>query len=171
VAFTDVHYVGDRATAACIVAANWSDPAPREEHVTTVPSVKPYRPGAFFERELPCLLQVLALVTVPIQVVVVDGYVDLDELGAPGLGAHLHAGLGGRVAVVGVAKTSFRGATFAVEVLRGKSRTPLYVTARGIAMAEAARLVHGMHGPHRIPTLLRRVDQLARGHVRPSHAP
>jgi deoxyribonuclease V len=167
VAFTDVHYVGDGATAASIVAAEWSDPAPLEEHIATVPSVKPYRPGAFFERELPCLVQVLALVTVPLQVVVVDGYVDLDETGAPGLGARLHTALGGRVAVVGVAKTSFRGATFATSVLRGNSRTPLYVTARGIATTEAARLVQGMHGSHRIPTLLARVDHLARGHVRP----
>jgi deoxyribonuclease V len=163
--------VGDGATAACIVASEWTDPAPREEHVVTISSVKPYRPGAFFERELPCLVQVLGLLTAPVQVVVVDGYVDLDERGAAGLGAHLHEALGARVAVVGVAKTPFRGATFATAVRRGASHTPLYVTARGIATDEAARLVHDMHGPHRLPTLLTRVDHLARRLVRPSRAP
>jgi deoxyribonuclease V len=35
----------------------------------------------------------------------------------------------------------------------------------GIDPREAATLVAGMHGPHRIPTLLRRADQLARGLV------
>ena len=31
----------------------------------------------------------------------------------------------------------------------------------------AAELVRGMHGPHRLPTLLKRADQLARGHATP----
>jgi deoxyribonuclease V len=171
VAFTDVHYDAggsDGATAACVVAADWTSSAAREEHVVAIESVNPYRAGAFFERELPCLVRVLALLSASVQVVVVDGYVELDERGAPGLGAHLHDSLGGRVAVVGVAKTSFRGATFATEVLRGTSRSPLYVTARGIATAEAARLVRTMHGPHRLPTLITRVDHLARGHVQPN---
>lgn len=163
VAFTDVHYADEAARAACVVARNWSDGTPVEEHVVSVPSVKPYRPGAFFERELPCLLQVLARISLPVRAVVVDGYVDLDEHGTPGLGAHLHAALGGGVAVIGVAKTAFRGATFATTIQRGTSRAPLYITARGIEPSEAARLVREMHGPYRIPTLLTRVDQLARG--------
>jgi len=31
----------------------------------------------------------------------------------------------------------------------------------------AAELVRGMHGPHRLPTLLKRADQLAHGHATP----
>jgi deoxyribonuclease V len=133
-----------------------------------IAAVKPYRPGAFYERELPCITAVLARVRTPLRAVVVDGYVELDDRGSPGLGAHLHAHLGGAVAVVGVAKTAFRGAAFARAVLRGASRTPLFVTSRGIDVADAARLVQQMHGPHRIPTLLARADRLARGFAAPT---
>jgi len=47
-------------------------------------------------------------------------------------------------------------------VLRGDSRRPLYVTAAGLDPAAAALHVRSMHGPFRIPTLLKRVDQLCR---------
>jgi deoxyribonuclease V len=36
------------------------------------------------------------------------------------------------------------------------------VTAVGIDLAEAARRLGEMHGPYRIPTLLKRVDRLCR---------
>lgn len=168
VAFVDVQYEDGGGVAACVVAEDWSDATPIEEQVVAVPSVKPYRPGAFYDRELPCISIALSLVRAPIRAVVVDGYVDLDERGTPGLGAHLHTQLGGAVVVIGVAKTSFRGATFAQQVMRGTSRRPLFITARGIELTEAARLVQRMHGPHRIPTLLTRVDHLARGLVSPA---
>jgi deoxyribonuclease V len=35
---------------------------------------------------------------------------------------------------------------------------------------EAAEFIRGMHGPHRLPTLLKRADQLARGHAAPDPA-
>lgn len=166
VAFTDVQYEGEGARAACVVAP-WTAATATEEHVVDVATVKPYRPGAFYERELPCLLAVLAAVRAPLAAIVVDGYVVLDDAGAAGLGAHLHDALERKTPVVGVAKTKFRDATFAIEVFRGQSRTPLYVTARGIDAQAAARLVTSMHGPHRVPTLLTRVDHLARGWERP----
>jgi deoxyribonuclease V len=40
----------------------------------------------------------------------------------------------------------------------------------GTDAASAAMLVQGMHGPHRIPTLIARADRLARGHERPDPA-
>jgi len=166
VALTDVQYLERTARAAVVVASSWSERDGIEERTVLVEEVAAYRPGAFFERELPCLLAVLRVVTTEIRCVVVDGYVDL-QAGAPGLGAHLHDALERAIPVIGVAKTAFRGATSAVEVLRGRSRAPLYVTARGVDLAEAERLVRGMHGPHRIPTLLQRADHLARGLVTP----
>lgn len=66
-----------------------------------------------------------------------------------------------KVPVVGVAKTPFHSAA-AVEIIRGTSQSPLYVTAVGMDAAEAAQRIEGMAGQFRIPTLLRRVDQLAR---------
>lgn len=50
IAFTDLHYSGEGARAACIVAAEWSDATPIEERVVEIASVNPYRPGAFYER-------------------------------------------------------------------------------------------------------------------------
>src|SRR5262249_21934572 len=123
--------------------------------------------GAFFERELPCLLEVLSSVESGLCAIVVDGYVDLDEHGTPGLGGHLYWYFGGAVAVVGVAKTAYRGSGFSEKVLRGSSKAPLFVTARGISVGDAAQLVKGMHGEHRIPTLIARVDRLARGVISP----
>lgn len=153
------------ALAACVVARGWTEAEPLETQVVTVAEVRPYAPGRFYERELPCVLAVLERLRTAIAVVVVDGYVVLDEHGTAGLGGHLHAALGGTTPVVGVAKTAYRGSGFATPVLRGTSARPLWVTAMGIEVEHAARLVTGMHGEHRLPTLVGLVDRLARGLV------
>src|SRR5262245_8771648 len=151
IACVDVADDGARAVAACIVAAGWTAEAPIETHVTRLERVREYVPGRFFERELPCISRVLSRVGEPLDVVVVDGYVWLDGRGRRGLGAHLFDSLGGGCAVVGVAKTPFRrddgpgGAGAALEVLRGSSARPLYVTAIGMDAAEAAARVRSMH--------------------------
>jgi deoxyribonuclease V len=71
---------------------------------------------------------------------------------------------------VGVAKTRFQSAA-AVEVLRGRSKRPLFVTAAGLPATDAAAQVAAMHGPTRIPTLVARADQLARGLARSASHP
>ncbi len=63
--------------------------------------------------------------------------------------------------MIGVAKTRFSGAA-SVEVRRGDSQKPLYVTAAGVSAEDAASRISEMHGPFRIPTLLKQVDTLAR---------
>lgn len=95
-------------------------------------------------------------------VVVVDGYVWLDGVSVAGLGAHLYQALAHKVVVIGVAKTRFAGAGAAVEVFRGRSTRSLFVTAAGMSAQRAAEHVRSMHGPDRIPTLLKRVDRLCR---------
>ena len=102
-----------------------------------------------------------------LRLLIVDGYVDLEPGGRrPGLGAHCHAAFG--IPVIGVAKTRFEGATQAAEVRRGTSRRPLYVTAVGLPVGEAANLVASMAGSFRLPEALKRVDRLARGSVAPA---
>ena len=156
----DVYYpAGGGATAALVVAGGPSFAPITEEHVTTQETALPYRPGAFFERELPPLRAVLGR-TAGLDLLIIDGYVTLDPTGRPGLGEHVRAELG--IPVIGVAKTPFRSATHAVEVYRGSSRRPLYVTAGGLAPADAADLVRAMAGPHRLPDALKRVDTLSR---------
>jgi deoxyribonuclease V len=102
-----------------------------------------------------------------LSLLIVDGYVDLDPEGRrPGLGFHCAEAFG--VPVIGVAKTAFRGATHAVEVRRGAAVRPLYVTAAGLSVAEAADFVAKMAGPFRFPDALKRVDTLARGRAIPA---
>jgi deoxyribonuclease V len=160
IACVDVDYRDGGARVACVLLRDWADPASAGEHVEEVAAAAPYEPGQFFRRELPCLLAVLALVREPLEAVVVDGYVWLGD-GRPGLGAHLFEALGRAMPVVGVAKTRFAGAA-AEAVLRGGSRKPLFVTAAGMDPALAAGHVRRMHGPYRIPTLLKKADQLCR---------
>jgi deoxyribonuclease V len=158
----DAHYVDDHAFVACLTFASWRDASAIEELTTVVADIPEYEPGHFYRRELPCLLAGLGLLPAPPEIVVIDGYVWLDEHGRQGLGAHLHRALGGRAAVVGVAKNPFHGAGGAAEVQRGDSARPLYVSAEGMPLSEAADAVRSMHGPFRVPTLLKRVDQLCR---------
>jgi deoxyribonuclease V len=161
---TDVHYDDphDRARAAGVLFAAWEDAAPTAEIVRIHHGLAPYRPGRFYERELPSLLPLIeeAITSHGVTSVIIDGYVDLGE--RPGLGRHLFEALGGALDVIGVAKTRFAGAQ-AIEVLRGGSKHPLFVTAAGVDATIAAEGVRRMIGPHRIPSLLKRADQLARG--------
>ena len=167
IAVLDVHYMDDQAAAACVVVDDWPDELPSHEAVEWMDHVEPYQPGSFFRRELPCLLAVLRKLSSPPSLVVIDGYAWLDGDGRRGLGAHLHDALDPSIPVVGVAKSRFAGAG-PIEVLRGASRSPLFVTAAGVDPGLAAEAVRRMHGPHRIPTVLKRVDRLCRdasGHV------
>ena len=163
IAAVDVAYGPTGAAAACVLFHAWGDAAPASAHVAAIAEVAAYEPGAFYKRELPCVLAVLrSLGDARPDVIVIDGYVWLSGGGRPGLGAHLHEALGGAAIVVGVAKTGFAGGGFAEEVRRGDSARPLYVTAAGVEPAVAAAWIRAMHGPHRIPTLLKRVDRLCR---------
>lgn len=156
----DVDYRVAEVVAAAVGFERWTDERALAEAVMTSDAPPaPYEPGRFYRRELPHLVGVLALLA-PFDAVIVDGYVWLGA-GNPGLGAHLHTALGGATPVIGVAKSAYAGAE-AAEVVRGTSARPLYITAAGIDAREAAEHVRAMHGEHRIPTLLRRVDQLCR---------
>jgi deoxyribonuclease V len=156
----DVHYLGSGgARAAAVVAADAAFSEPLGERTAMVPEAGPYRPGEFYRRELPPLRAVLTGIS-GLGLLVVDGYADLDPGGQPGLGAYAHEAFA--VPVIGVAKSAFRTASHAIPVLRGSSARPLFVTAAGMARADAAELVRLMAGRFRVPDALRRADQLAR---------
>jgi deoxyribonuclease V len=159
-AAVDVHYPTEGgARAAAVLAADPSFAHVLAELTATVPEVPPYRQGEFYLRELPPLRAVLRNVD-DLRLLVVDGYVDLDALGRPGMGAHAHGVFG--VPVIGVAKTAFPTATHALQVLRGKSTRPLFITAAGMPVDAAADLVRNMAGRFRMPDVMRRADALAR---------
>ena len=161
IAALDVRYDEDALTGhgAAVVFERWDDAVPLAEYTAAFNGIDPYVPGQFFKRELPCLLAVLEKVSEPLDQIIVDGFVSLGD--KPGLGMHLWEALDRKVAVIGVAKSHFRFAT-PVEVVRGSSKRPLYVTAVGIDPSAAAEAIQKMHGANRIPALLKRVDRLTR---------
>lgn len=178
IACLDVHYTNHdsgpcEAWAACVLLKSWTDSQPTAEFVEWIANVSPYEPGAFFRRELPCLLAVLRRIQpnpleLSLEAIVVDGHVWLDDSRLrPGLGARLHQALGGRVPIIGVAKTSFLTATAARELVRGSSQKPLFISSIGIHADCAVAAIQSMRGPYRIPDLIKRADQLCRQHPLP----
>lgn len=162
IACMDACYKNIDAISACILFSDWSDGEGISKFVEKIKEVRPYEPGRFYKRELPCLLKVLDKITDPIDTIVIDGYVWLDEKKSPGLGAYLYGALDKSISIIGVAKSRFKGAKFAQRVFRGRSTRPLYITSAGIDPVTAAEYIQKMHGKHRIPTLLKEVDQLCR---------
>lgn len=156
----DVHYVDDSNASAAAVAASDARFSRISYTSTAMVAVEaPYQSGAFYRRELPAVKAVIPA-SGRLALVVVDGYADLDPDGRPGLGAYVQAELG--VPVIGVAKTRFMTATHAARVLRGRSSRPLYVTAAGMPVADAASLVAEMAGQFRLPDAIKLADRLAR---------
>ena len=157
----DVQYLhGGAARAAAVAAGERGFSRVTRTRTAMVLAGAPYKPGQFYLRELPPLRAVIPS-GADLALIVIDGYVDLDPGGRPGLGAYVHAEFG--APVIGVAKTRFRTATHAAQVFRGQSSRPLYVTAAGMAVAEAACAVSEMAGQFRLPDALKLADRLARG--------
>jgi len=92
--------------------------------------------------------------------IVIDGFVILDDSGKYGLGGHLYERLDRTIPVIGVAKTNFHeNVQHVIPVYRGESKNPLYITAIGTDLQQAANDVQGMHGDYRIPTVLKELDR------------
>ena len=166
IAAFDVHYREDgKASAAAVCFHDFADATYTKAYHHILPVPNRYVPGSFYRRELPCILALLDRIDIPLKVLIVDGYVMLDK--RPGLGQHLFEACDGHCAVIGVAKSPFHRARGAA-VYHGGSRRPLYVTSAGVDLKGACQAIRRMHGAHRIPTLLRQVDRLARqGVVQP----
>ena len=159
----DVAYEATRALSAGVTFTGWDDATPTGEFTTWVSPVAPYVPGEFYRRELPCILALLPLLPTQPEVIIVDGYVQLGTERRAGLGQHLYVALAGAIPIIGVAKKAFQGTPTSAELYRGGSARPLYITAIGLDADIAKERIATMHGDHRLPTLLKRVDQLCRG--------
>lgn len=160
----DVYYTDARARAVCIAFTAWTDTRVANTWIEYISGAPAYEPGAFYKRELPCILAVLnTLDLAAVQAIIIDGYVVLDDTGKPGLGTYLYNALDQRIPVIGVAKTTYaNNEAHVTEVLRGQSERPLYVTAVGMPREEAAAGIRAMAGEYRIPTLLKQLDSLTR---------
>lgn len=160
----DTYYYGHKAKTVALAFNSWHSGQALEVYSEIIEGVDEYIPGQFYKRELPCILSLLKQIEPAlIDQIVVDSFVFLDDQGALGLGGHLYHALSGTIPVIGVAKTDF--ATISqkkVQVFRGESKLPLYVTAIGIDLSIAAENIRSMQGPFRIPTLLKRLDDFTR---------
>lgn len=161
----DVAYQDSRACVAGVLFKHWDSPEPEQVLSLMLDGVADYQPGAFYLRELPCITRLLAAVKQPLSAIVIDGYVQLGQDQHAGLGLHLWHSLNKQIPVIGVAKTWFKDTPENCQLLRGKSNTPLYVTAAGMDLTEAKTHIASMAGQHRIPTLLKLVDQQCRAGI------
>ncbi len=161
----DTYYFENKAKTVCLEFAEWDD----KNHLNIFSEIKDeiseYESGAFYKRELPCILSLLNKIKLDDNtIIVVDGFVFLDDEYKPGLGAHLYNALEQRIPVIGVAKTNFAQIhNLKREVYRGESRKPLYLTSAGINIDEASEYVQSMYGQYRIPDLLKQLDSLTKG--------
>lgn len=162
IAALDVYYSDTNAYAAAVVFEHWDSETPVATYAACVANCGDYAPGQFYLRELQPLLSVISEIREEVSVFVIDAYCHLSAEGERGLGARLAETLPGEPTIIGVAKNRFRDSAHAVELLRGGSKRPLFVTAIGLAYDEAADKIGSMHGPYRVPTLLKEVDRLSR---------
>ncbi len=161
----DVHYYHNQATAAGITFHSWQAEKPIDHFTSTITHIAKYEPGSFYKRELPCILKLIDEHTLHPKSIIIDGLVFLDGHHQPGLGKFLYEALKKQVPIIGVAKTPFRDIGEKYKVFRGNSQRPLYVTAVGLELFLAKQYISSMHGPYRLPTLLKQVDQLSKGNV------
>lgn len=160
----DTYYYDDYAKTICIAFEEWTSTEESEIFEEKTSIISDYESGAFYKRELPCILSLLSKINLQKgDIIIVDGYVSLDNTGKNGLGGYLYEALNHQYPVIGIAKNGFSSPdSQRREVLRGESKTPLFVTAKGEDVEGIKRKVEQMSGQFRIPTLLKKLDQLTR---------
>jgi deoxyribonuclease V len=155
----DVHYreIGSKAVG---VLFDWGSEQPQEIITSYIDSVAEYTPGEFYKRELPCLLKIIDKIDLnQLEAIIIDGYVYIDNEKKYGLGGILWETLNKQIPIIGVAKTSFfRNKETVIEVTRGESIKPLFVSAIGFDLELAALKIKKMHGSYRIPSILKQLD-------------
>ncbi|WP_299211795.1 endonuclease V [uncultured Aquimarina sp.] len=156
----DVQYYETYAKSVCIVFQNWNDETPVEIIIKKVNDIAPYIPGEFYKRELPCIQTILKDTNLnDVELIIVDGYVYLNDDKKLGLGGYLYEKLNNSIPIIGVAKSSFHdNKKYVQEVIRGESIKPLYITAVGLDLDEAKNHIQMMHGEYRMPILLQILD-------------
>ena len=160
----DSYYFDNKAKTVALQFADWQDPEPIAVYSEILQGIADYEPGNFYKRELPCILSLMKQIDLSkITCIIIDGFVYLDDDKTHGLGGHLYNALEGKIPVIGVAKTNFATIEkLKAPVYRGESKNPLFVTAIGLALNDAAQNIQAMHGTYRMPTLLQKLDGLTK---------
>lgn len=163
----DTYYFDNKAKTVCLAFNTWTTKDDFSVYSETIEGVDEYIPGEFYKRELPCILSLLKKIECDnIEVIVVDGYVYLDDNYKLGLGGYLHKELAEKIPIIGVAKSNFASITNVKrELKRGKSENPLFITSVDIDIDEAVKHISSMAGDFRIPTLLKYLDTLTKQQI------
>jgi deoxyribonuclease V len=159
----DVHLQGDAARVAAVAFDDWTAFEGTKNYVLDIDHVQKPVKGELDLRALPWLVQLLDANRLQPEAIVIEGLVHLDAQETPGLGRRLHDTLGGRVAVIGVARSGFKDAPAQFEVHREEETAPLVVTCAGIDLGAAKARIRMMHGRKRVPTLMKLAARIAKG--------
>ncbi|MBB2148203.1 endonuclease V [Pedobacter gandavensis] len=156
----DVAYEGNQAKVVGGFFENWFDDSLVKQSIKIVDNVQDYVSGEFYKRELPCILEFLDEVNLKeIELLIIDGFIYLDDERKKGLGAYLYDSLAEKIPIIGAAKSRFYNNTkYVQEIFRGESKKPLYISAIGIELPEASLLIDKMFGKFRLPSLIKQVD-------------
>jgi deoxyribonuclease V len=160
----DTYYFDRKAKTVCLSFEDWTTHENVTIYTEILDNVDEYISGEFYKRELPCILSLLKKISIEtIDLIIVDGFVYLDDENKFGLGAYLHIALDAKIPIIGVAKTNFASIEKnKVALRRGKSERPLFITAVGIDLDKATDLIKHMKGEYRIPNLLKHLDTLTK---------
>ncbi len=156
----DTYYTNNTARTVCIGFTEWTSQDIALLKTEELPIEDDYESGQFYKRELPCILSLLNQLEVRAgDIIIVDGFVHLDDAGKFGLGGHLYQSLNNKIPVIGVAKSNFATINALKRaVYRGESKKPLFVTAIGMDLEEASANISKMAGSFRMPDLLKKLD-------------
>lgn len=160
----DTYYYDNKAKTVCLEFTEWNQEKDFKIHTEIIDNVSEYIPGEFYKRELPCILSLLDKIDLKEEtIIIVDGFVYLDDDKKYGLGGHLYEKLNKQIPIIGVAKTNFASIEKDKKPLfRGDSKKPLFVTSIGIDLEDAFQKIESMAGEFRIPTLLKEMDRLTK---------
>lgn len=159
----DIHHDGQAALAAAVAFDDWAAPEATRSYTTRIAQLPKAVRGELDLRDLPCFLQLLQAHALQPELIVINGWVHLDALEAPGLGRHLYHALGSRTAIIGVSRTSKPDTPAQFQIIREEETRPLTITCVGIDLGAAKARLRMMHGRRRIPTLLKLVTRIAKG--------
>lgn len=158
----DTFYRNDNtAKTVCIKFNSFDSDVIENTYFSIKEDVEPYVSGEFYKRELPCVMELIEQIDLKdVGCIVVDGYVNHNEKEV--LGAKLYHALDDEIPIIGVAKNKFIGENQSIEVYRGESKKPLYVTSIGISNIDAASQIKNMYGEYRLPYMIKKVDSFSR---------
>lgn len=160
----DTYYYENKAKTVCLSFEDWNNEDKFEIYTEILFEIEEYVSGEFYKRELPCILSLLSKIDLKkVDLIIIDGFVFLDDENKLGLGAYLYEELNKEIPIIGVAKRDF--ATIEknrIKLYRGKSKNPLFITSIGIELDVASKKIGEMNGEFRMPTLLKEVDKLTK---------